>query len=124
MGFRIPAYVALVLLAALACAPARADNRGAADEKLEIVKFQWGLRGKVLAHARITFRNTGAAAIVDPLLRCEFYGESGRVLTGRKIRVPLVFEPGKTRTTKDLTLGFVDQQAASGGCAVVEATWR
>jgi hypothetical protein len=100
--------------AAKAPAPPPAHARVA----LAPVKWQRGGFGAV-AVATFTVRNENPFPVKDIELVCEFWARSGTRVGRQRVMLYERLPPGGARTVRDMTVGFIDQQAHTGDCWVV-----
>jgi len=76
-----------------------------------------------VALATFTLKNAGRSAVKDVAINCSFYGPSGSIASTASVRVLVTIPAGKSKTSKELNLGFIDQQAVRASCRIVDASW-
>lgn len=91
---------------------------GSPATRVHIGPVAWsrGLAGQIVARFRVT--NSGAVPIKDIAVACEFYGHSGTVIDRRALTIYERVEPGETKTTPKIAIGWVSGQSHTGACAV------
>lgn len=90
--------------------------------KVLIEKQSWEKGGfGSVAIASLSLKNLNDYPVKDISLRCEYSGESGTVLNTHLETVFRVIPPKKTIRVRDMNIGFINSQAARGGCSVIAA---
>lgn len=93
-------------------------------EGLTIASWKWSIAGfGNVALATFTLKNAGRSAVKDVTINCSFYGPSGSIASTASVRVLVTIPAGKSKTSKELNLGFIDQQSVRANCRIVDASW-
>jgi hypothetical protein len=84
----------------------------------EIVNFDWRKDGfgVVMVLSKVTIKNPGKVAISDLRISCQTSGPSGTVISSPSTVLYERIEAGKTRTFRDVNLGFIHSQSARASC--------
>lgn len=82
-----------------------------------------GRSSRMSSVAILTFKIKNASEIwlKDATILCEFYGRSGTKVGEAKRTAYRDFAPGKTTTVREMSFGFVDQEAERVGCRTTSA---
>lgn len=89
-------------------------------DRFEISKMDWKLSGfGTVAIVSLTFNNQNTFSVKDPLIACSFHGKSGTLIDTKRQTLFEAFAPSKKRTVKNISLGFVNPQAARAGCRIL-----
>ncbi|WP_404357039.1 hypothetical protein [Methylotuvimicrobium sp. KM1] len=92
----------------------------APEEFVKIIKQSWRKDGfGTIAVVDLTVKNTAPFDVKDIIFLCNFYGNSGTQLNSIEKQVFEIIRYDETRTFKNIDLGFINSQAARGGCRVV-----
>jgi hypothetical protein len=85
-----------------------------------IVDYSWhkGGFGSVMVLNKVTIKNTRKIAIADFRITCDTSGPSGTILSSPSTTLYERIEAGKTRTFRDVNLGFIHSQSARASCRV------
>jgi hypothetical protein len=91
-------------------------------DKLHIVKASWskGGFGTVMLYD-FTVTNKSDLPMKDLQLECKTYGASGTKLNTLQYTLYETIPEGKTRTFRDLHIGFIDGQSAGAECVITAA---
>lgn len=91
-------------------------------DKLHIVKASWttGGFGTVMMYD-FTVANKSDGPMKDLQLECKTYGASGTKLNTLQYTLYEKIPEGKTRTFRDLNIGFIDGQSAGAECSIMSA---
>lgn len=85
--------------------------------------FEWRAGGfGSIAIVDLTFKNENTIAVKDPVVECTFYGASGTKISTKTQTIYRSFGPKKSGTAKGISLGFINQQSATGACRVMSVT--
>jgi hypothetical protein len=96
-----------------------ADTRGAFEDAIKSISLglDWRKGGfGSVAVANFTVTNYNPFAIKDVRVRCTFYSKSGTELNRDNVTLYEVFGASKTKKIRDLSVSFINQQAATGSC--------
>lgn len=92
-----------------------------AMDNMEIMDFSWeksGFGSVMIFHGSIV--NKGEALVKDVKIKCVHFSASKSPLGESKETAYEFFPPGKTVKIKDLNMGFINDQAVSTRCNVVD----
>jgi hypothetical protein len=107
--------------AALRRQQAIAEHQAFVDA-LRVTNVRWRLDGfGTVLVASFTVRNEGKRNMKDLQVACDIYSNSGTRIGSATATIYEWLDAGKTRTFKEMNLGFVHVQSAKMGCQVIEA---
>jgi hypothetical protein len=104
--------------------PAAAVPTAQPWDSISVTKTNWvkgGFGSIALLH--LTLKNSSTRAVRDVNLNCYFYGPSGSEISHTNVTVYETIPAGKSKTSKELNLGFIDTQVQTGSCHVIYAEW-
>lgn len=102
---------------------ARARYADNPEEALEITDFDWskGGFGSIMIIDRLSVRNDAPFPIKDFVVKCVHQGPSGTEMDRNSRRVYEIIPAGKTKTVRELNMGFIHSQAATSRCEITGA---
>ena len=68
--------------------------------------------------ANFQIANTSSLTVKDLEFRCDLFGDSGTRLSSATTTVFQVFNAGKTKSLKEVNMGFINSQTARASCKV------
>jgi len=91
-----------------------------ATDETKLVNYTWHKSGfgNVMV-ASFTIRNSSPYNVKDFDIRCEHSARSGTVIDHNEQTVYEIVKSRSTRTFRDVSMGFIDPQAAASGCEIL-----
>jgi hypothetical protein len=102
-----------------------ADKESNPLNYLKVKNWTWEKSG--FGHVglvNITFKNEGVKTARDVSFVVSFKGESGSVLTTANKTAAIVVAPGKSKSTGEINLGFIDEQTKNASIEITHATFE
>lgn len=94
-------------------------------DNVQVVTQKWARAGfGSVGVMDITVKNQNPFAVKDLVVTCDFAGRSGTRFGERSRTIFDVVEAGETKTFRKINMGFISDQAHSGGCEVSSALRR
>ncbi len=85
-----------------------------------ISDYSWGKTGfGAVGQGNFTIKNDNSFSVKDILVRCSFYANSGTNLGNGEATIYEVIGAKKSRTFKEVNLGFIHSQSSKASCRVV-----
>ena len=102
--------------------PSAPDPHEAAVSSLSLENIHWHTDGfGTIMMLDATVKNSGARSVKDVKIKCDSFAKSGtKIDTNTKV-VYDIFPANKTTKVKDFNMGFINSQAESSRCSVVDA---
>ncbi|MEX0753233.1 MAG: hypothetical protein WD073_09960 [Xanthobacteraceae bacterium] len=94
--------------------------RSAAAAKIEVNDYRWGQYSYGLSSAYFTLFNANVFPVKDIVIRCEYVSRSGTLLNRYESTIFVAVPAKGLLEVNDLKMGFVNDQAYSSGCDVVD----
>lgn len=102
---------------------ALAEMRRNPIDRMEIETPSWKTGGfGSVAIMTVRVSNSNDFEVKDIAISCRFSANSGTVLNERSYTIYETIKPKSKRTFKDLNVGFINSQAARGGCSLASAS--
>ena len=92
------------------------------NSKIEIEKSNWHTIGSI-AEFNFTIKNKNNFKVKDIVIECKFYAPSKTITDKEKRKIYVEIYPNKNTTIKDFSFGFINSQAKSSSCEVINATY-
>jgi hypothetical protein len=77
-----------------------------------------------VALAEFTVKNMSAKTMENPVVKVSFYSDNTTLINETKCTVYVTVPPGKKVRSKEINLGFVQQQVGRAGSKLISATWK
>jgi hypothetical protein len=102
--------------------PSAPDPHETAVSSLSLENIKWHTDGfGTVMMLDATVKNSGSRSVKDVKIECDSFGKSGtKVDTNTKV-IYDTFPAKKTTNVKNFNMGFINSQAASSSCSVVDA---
>ena len=89
------------------------------------VDIDWRKGGfGAVALAEFTFVNKSLMTLENPKVKVRFSSSNGTIISSREVDVYVTVKPGKRARSKEVNLGFVNDQVERAGCELVTGTWK
>lgn len=86
-----------------------------------IADYTWGKVGfGTVGQGNFTIKNDNAFPVKDVHVRCSFYGNSGTQVSSSDATIFEVVGAKKSRTFKEVNLGFIHPQSTKASCRVID----
>lgn len=111
----------------IAAADSAASYKAAQSDpdNVEILKTDWEVGGfGTVALARLQFKNNSTLTAKDIVVRFDFVGESGAILSSARETFSVIIPPGKTKRTDKVNLGIISEQSKGLRSTVENVTFQ
>ena len=100
------------------------DTHETALSNLSLENIQWHTDGfGTVMMLDATVKNSGTSSVKDVKIECDSFAKSGTKIDTNRTKIIYAIFPAKKKETdaKNFNMGFINSQAASSECKVVDA---